>query len=427
MSKLTNFNRERQLFADLEKENLRLNKGYQEYLKETQPTTPPTSPPQSPSSPPSPSLSSPSPSSSPSPPPSPTPTSSLSPSASPSPGDGGGEEREKSKPMKFVPALTDGTQPTLAKKSGRVLKRTWAERRRREKGTPVFRAAITHREFYKFLGILLATADNSSKRFTDYWARPWGDDSKKRKWFDLPQASFPRVRQAMSRQRFFIINRAMHFSEAQTLELEKCINERMGELWVPSNYVVLDESMVAFKGRKNPHHVFIPRKPHPHGIKNWSVVDFSGYLLSFSRYCRVDVEGDKVDSEPVVDTVDRMVGHLPENTVVLCDSYFGSVVCMKRLAEKGIHCLFSCNKSRPAYLFKDMLCASLEKDGDDKSCYGVVAWKGEEGEVPFIANAFQSKNRKLCTLSTLIGADKTLKEVDILVNDRSAEETQQVR
>ena len=58
----------------------------------------------------------------------------------------------------------------------------------------------------------------------------------------------------------------------------------MGAIWIPANTGVVDETLVPHKGRKNPHHVFIMRNPHPHGIKNWSLVDFSGYFVAFSQY-----------------------------------------------------------------------------------------------------------------------------------------------
>jgi hypothetical protein len=68
--------------------------------------------------------------------------------------------------------------------------------------------------------------------------------------------------------------------------LEKEINNHMQAVWEPSNIAVVDETLVPHKGRKNPHHVFIVRKPHPHGLKNWSVVDFSGYFFAYSLFQR---------------------------------------------------------------------------------------------------------------------------------------------
>ena len=69
------------------------------------------------------------------------------------------------------------------------------------------------------------------------------------------------------------------------IELELDINANMRHCWDPANIAVVDESLVPHKGRKNPHHVLIIQKPHPHGLKNWSLVDFSGYFFGYSLFC----------------------------------------------------------------------------------------------------------------------------------------------
>lgn len=72
---------------------------------------------------------------------------------------------------------------------------------------------------------------------------------------------------------------------------------------------------------------------------------------------------------------------------------------MERLVKSGKDCLFSCNKSCPAMLFKDGASKDLE-NGQSKSLWGEV--EGAEGaKVPFVANSFQSEGKTLCTLSTI--------------------------
>jgi hypothetical protein len=68
------------------------------------------------------------------------------------------------------------------------------------------------------------------------------------------------------------------------LDLELDINSNMIKIWSPANVGVVDESMAATKIRDNPHHVYIMRKPHPNSIKNWSLVDYLGYFVSFSMF-----------------------------------------------------------------------------------------------------------------------------------------------
>ena len=152
----------------------------------------------------------------------------------------------------------------------------------------------------------------------------------------------------------------------------------MGAIWIPANIGVVDETLVPHKGRKNPHHVFIMRKPHPHGIKNWSLVDFSGYFVAFSQYRRDGVP------EPTHETLLRMSNQLPEGALVVADSYFGSVRAMEGLAKQGKHSLFSCNQSRPSMFFKNDLCSQITQHGDCQTLYGEVDGLKENEKVYFL-------------------------------------------
>ena len=102
----------------------------------------------------------------------------------------------------------------------------------------------------------------------------------------------------MPRNRFLEILRCFLFSHAQVLQVIELINLVMADVWAASNVVVVDETMCAFKGRKdNPHHVFICRKPKPNGIKMWTTCDASGVVLKTSLFERVNVNGKKTEKE----------------------------------------------------------------------------------------------------------------------------------
>ena len=197
------------------------------------------------------------------------------------------------------------------------------------------------------------------------------------------------------------------------LELELEINENMVRIWIPANVGVVDESMAPTKIRNNPHHVYIMRKPHPNGIKNWSLVDYSGYFVSFSMFRRTDVDGKECPPEPTHETVTRLSKHLPEKSIVVGDSYFRSVQAVEALAKQGKHSLFSCTQKRPAVLFHDDIVQELVKDGDSCTTFGSV--EGKDGEaVPIMANAFMSEKRVICTLSTVYSDNMEDAEVEIM-------------
>ena len=71
----------------------------------------------------------------------------------------------------------------------------------------------------------------------------------------------------LARDRAELMYASFYFDEEFTIDFERIVNELITELWEPGSIAVVDESMGPYKGRGNPHHVFIIRKPHPHGLK----------------------------------------------------------------------------------------------------------------------------------------------------------------
>eukprot|EP00734_Pompholyxophrys_sp_LG126_P000368 Pompholyxophrys_sp_v1_NODE_139_length_1613_cov_10.258023.p1 type:complete len:159 gc:universal NODE_139_length_1613_cov_10.258023:961-485(-) len=65
-------------------------------------------------------------------------------------------------------------------------------------------------------------------------------------------------------------------SEKYLMDLENCCRTS----WRLGTNLSLDESMIPHQGRKNPHHLFVPRKPHPHGLKLYTLADSSRFLFS---------------------------------------------------------------------------------------------------------------------------------------------------
>jgi hypothetical protein len=87
----------------------------------------------------------------------------------------------------------------------------------------------------------------------------------------------------MSLTRFKEVLSSLDFSLPEFVEL---IRSRVQELWKPSTHLSLDESMAPFQGRMNPHHLFVPRKPHPHGLKFYTLADASGDVLNLALHKR---------------------------------------------------------------------------------------------------------------------------------------------
>ena len=76
-------------------------------------------------------------------------------------------------------------------------------------------------------------------------------------------------------------------------------------------------------------------------------------------------------------------------------------------------------------IFHDNLHQKVSKDGESASLYGLVP--GASGEaVPFLANTFQSEGHKLNTLSSCFSNSLAVKDFEILVDNGSEEDQQEI-
>lgn len=130
---------------------------------------------------------------------------------------------------------------------------------------------LTVREFFVWVGLHIKMVNQWSRNQDSYWD---GSGS-----FD--------ARVFMSRRRFYWIKQHLHFNDktkkppADSPDYDDVyplrpvvdmLNATFRKYWKLSDFLSLDEMMVSFKGR-NPLHRFIPRKPHPNGLKLHAVCD----------------------------------------------------------------------------------------------------------------------------------------------------------
>jgi len=169
--------------------------------------------------------------------------------------------------------------------------------------------------------------------------------------------------------------------------------------------------------------VFIIRKPHPNGLKVWSVVDHSGYFVEFSLFRRDPISLKNAPKEKSEATLLRMAKAMPKGTTIVGDSYFGSIPALELLLKEGYHVLLSSTQTRPSALFKDHLSTKLKKNGDHEEAYGIV--KGEnEKNIPFLASVFRSNDKNICTLSSVFSAEMEEVEVETQLRDGSEDQQQ---
>jgi hypothetical protein len=178
--------------------------------------------------------------------------------------------------------------------------------------------------------------------------------------------------------------------------------------------------MMSFKSTKdNPYHVYISRKPNLNGLKNWSLVDYSRYFVSFLMFKRI-VENGKSSYESIWKTLERMAILMLLRFLIIADSYFRGLQAVEAMIKQRKHVLFSCVQTCPSLLFRNDLYEKLKIKKDCKSVYEIMKRKDGK-EIPFIANSFLLEKRKICTLMTVYSLTKIHKSFDVLINNGNEE------
>ena len=298
---------------------------------------------------------------------------------------------------------TKGRPATIRSQGGsgsrKVVKLCTRSRKRKRGLLPLFLQETDENEVHKFFSILLYASRQKVKEYRLLWSTL------------ASEGIHPFVRRLMSRERFSLLYNCFQFEDDEVNHLESLLSDHLLKVWVPANCICVDETLVPFKGRGNPNHVFIMRKPHPHGTKYWSAVDFSGYYTGLSLFRRGQ------DKESPSDTVLKMCKGISKESLIVADSYFGGLKTMEKLSQEGHMCVMSCKQTQPSFLFKDYLIPKCQKDGDCSSVYGVLP----DGR-PFSANAFVSRGRKLLTLSSAFNTKRSTVTVEAFVQDETEED-----
>ncbi|XP_064292998.1 piggyBac transposable element-derived protein 4-like [Plodia interpunctella] len=131
-------------------------------------------------------------------------------------------------------------------------------------------------EFKTFLGLLLLMGTIKLNRLTDYWSTHY--------LFRLC------VRQFMSRDRFFLILRALNVQNNERTQsifkiksLIDLFNDTIDSVYYPLRELTIDESLILWKGRLR-FRQYITGKAHRYGIKLYILADANGIILKIHVY-----------------------------------------------------------------------------------------------------------------------------------------------
>ncbi|KAF2903609.1 hypothetical protein ILUMI_02580, partial [Ignelater luminosus] len=200
----------------------------------------------------------------------------------------------------------------------------------------------------------------------------------------------------MSRNRFFLIMRCMHFAKNASPEdpapqdrlykvrpLITHFNERVKLVYYPHKNLCIDESVMLWRGRLF-FRVYIQNKRHKYGVKFYLLTEPNGFIL------RCIVYSGKSDVLAGVGHAEKIVNSLTEDFYdaghsLFMDNYYNSVGLAERLLEKKTNCTGTLRKDRKENPKEVGQMVLLKEDDTPPLCWRmrriVRTFLGADGEV----------------------------------------------
>jgi hypothetical protein len=246
---------------------------------------------------------------------------------------------------------TRGREPKLSSNGSLVT--YWI---RRTKYLKKWKKPFTKEDFNKFLSCLFEMSNVKLSTVKDYFRTP-----------------------SINEQGSFYFKRRLSYEKF--IEMFNCLsgdvdfltdssNVTFGCIYQASKEITIDESMVPDYSRRNPHHHFVKRKPHPHGPKFITAADSDSFLLHFKLHKRAVVEdeepalkrskntyerGEKLPTWHVEEMVDEMINNVKQPSIICTDSYYSCMKTIELVLSKGHDFVGSCRIDRPKEFFKEGL------------------------------------------------------------------------
>lgn len=185
-------------------------------------------------------------------------------------------------------------------------------------------------EMRQFLGIVLSMGLNKVPHINDYW-------SKKSLYRNDYIAS------VMKRDRFLLLLKFWHFSDDtpninNTNKLRKIqdltimLNNRFQAVLTPGKYLVIDESMIPWRGRLQ-FKQYIKNKSHKYGVKIYKLCTPEGYTYNSIIYSGRGENGPERNHGQV--TVLKLLQGLEEKSrEVIADNFYSSIELAERLLTR---------------------------------------------------------------------------------------------
>ncbi|KAK9711492.1 Transposase IS4 [Popillia japonica] len=240
-----------------------------------------------------------------------------------------------------------------------------------------------------FLGLAFHMGNVKFPKIQDYWKR---DPLHEIKGFSM----------SMSRNRFILILRALHFtknpdeSQQNNDRLHKIrpgleyFNNRMLEVYYPGKEQSLDESMVLWRGLLQ-FRQYIKNKKHKYSIKLYMLTNPDGLVNKVAIYTgMLDEMGGRGHAQKVV--LHLLQGKLNEGHHVYMDNYYNSFELARKLLDFKTFCTGTLRLDRK-HTLTDVKNAKLKK-GETIARYssGIIIgkWK-DKRDVAYISTEFDNQ------------------------------------
>lgn len=247
---------------------------------------------------------------------------------------------------------------------------------------------VTPDEMLTFIALVFHTGTIRLNRLQDYWKTH-------------PLFNIRCFGEHMSRDRFLLIMRCLHFAENvpegnpvdrlhKINPLLNFFNEKMAAIYYPQKELSLDESMILWKGRLI-FRQYIKNKKHRYGVKLYMLTEPGGIILKTRIYTGAmdDNIGGKGHTTKVV--LDLLQNYLDSGHSVYLDNFYNSFELSKSLTYRNTHCTGTLNvkrKNNPNVVVSKKL-----KKGETTAQYSdeimVGKWK-DKRDVLYISNEFEN-------------------------------------
>jgi hypothetical protein len=213
---------------------------------------------------------------------------------------------------------------------------------------------VTSDIMMKFFGLLLWMGIVKYPSISDYWI-------KADRYANIVA---PKV---MSRNKFELILRFLHFSDNETSDksdrlykirnIVDKINSNFENLQTSGEVIAVDESMILFRGRLH-FRQYIPSKRHRYGVKLFKVCGVNGFTYKIIIYeGNQSIAGQALGETIVLSLCEK---YLDNARTIVTDNFYTSVPLAKKLLSKKTHLVGTLRKNR-RYLQKKVTTQKLKK------------------------------------------------------------------